>query len=263
MLPKPIRTLLWYLKRPRFYPQLVNEIVTALHKYFFAKACSRQESVAWCRAVALSMDDAMEQLVGTASVRSLEEQFPDIFTEAQKKADQCPIQMGGPGNLDLLFALAEACRAENVLETGIAYGWSSLALLLSLRHRPKARLISTDMPYPGLHNDPYVGCVVPDDLKTPWTVIPYPDRQAIPKALKSFDGTIDMCHYDSDKNWLGRMWAYKRLWKALRPGGYFISDDIGDNLAFKCFSESVGIQPIVVESDGKYVGILVKKISET
>ena len=261
MLPKPIRTLLWYLKRPHLYPQLLNEIVTILHNFFFAKTHSRQEAVAWCQAVAVSMDAAMEQLLGTAAICSIEEQFPDIFVEAQKKADQCPVQMGGPGNLDLLFALAENCDAINVLETGVAYGWSSLAILLSLKHRSGARLISTDMPYPGLQNDLYVGCVVPDDLKAPWTVIPYPDRQAIPKALKSFDGTIDMCHYDSDKSWLGRMWAYKRLWKAIRPGGYFISDDIADNLAFKCFSESVGVEPTVIKSDDKYVGVLIKKVT--
>ncbi|MHC4386805.1 MAG: class I SAM-dependent methyltransferase [Planctomycetota bacterium] len=260
MLPKPIRTLLWYLKRPRFYPQLVNEIVTALHKQFFARARSRKEAAAWCRTVAVSMDDAMEQLVGTASVRSVEERFPDVFTEARKKADQCPVPMGGPANLDLLYVLAEAFEARSVIETGVAYGWSSLALLLSLHSRPDARLVSVDMPYPGLHNDLYVGCVVPEHLRPNWKIIRYPDRQAIPKALKSFDGMIDMCHYDSDKSWLGRMWAYKRLWAALRPGGYFVSDDIADNLAFKCFSESVAVRPVVVESDGKYVGILVKKI---
>lgn len=54
------------------------------------------------------------------------------------------------------------------------------------------------------------------------------------------------------------MWAYRRLWDALRTGGYFISDDIGDNVAFRDFAKSVGVEPIIVRSDDKHVGILVK-----
>ena len=37
---------------------------------------------------------------------------------------------------------------------------------------------------------------------------------------------IDLCHYDSHKDYDARMWAYPRLWAALRSGGIFISDDI-------------------------------------
>ena len=67
-----------------------------------------------------------------------------------------------------------------------------------------------------------------------------------------------MCHYDSDKSYSGRMWTYPRLWHALRPEGLFISDDIGDNMGFADFARSVAIEPIVVRSGEKYVGILIK-----
>ena len=47
-------------------------------------------------------------------------------------------------------------------------------------------------------------------------------------------GSIDLCHYDSDKSWWGRAYAFL-LWKALKPGGLFISDDIQDNMFFAEF----------------------------
>ena len=77
--------------------------------------------------------------------------------------------------------------------------------------------------------------------------------------------TIDLCHYDSDKTYVGRMWAYDLLWDALEPGGFFVSDDIGDNDVFRVFAKSVAAEPIVVESERydanvKYVGVLRKKI---
>ena len=68
-----------------------------------------------------------------------------------------------------------------------------------------------------------------------------------------------MCHYDSDKSYDGRMWAYPILWRALRPGGIFISDDISDNLAFRDFAAQISATPTVVKFDNKYVGILLKQ----
>ncbi len=58
------------------------------------------------------------------------------------------------------------------------------------------------------------------------------------------------------------MWAYPKLWNALKPGGILISDDIHDDFAFRDFSSSVGENPIIVQTpileNAKYVGILIK-----
>ncbi|MFC1574679.1 class I SAM-dependent methyltransferase [Gemmatimonadota bacterium] len=186
------------------------------------------------------------------------EKYPEVFSEADSIARECPVEMGGPGNVDLLYWLAEHREVREAVETGVAFGWSSLALLLSMQHRASARLYSSDMPYPERENDAYVGCVVPAHLRTFWQVLRYADRDAIPRALRDLGGTIDLCHYDSDKSYEGRMWAYPLLWRALRPGGFFISDDISDNVAFRDFAAALDLESHVVETDGKYVGLLVK-----
>ena len=91
------------------------------------------------------------------------------------------------------------------------------------------------MPYPKMDNEDYVGIVIPSFLKEYWHLIRKPDRKGIISGLKMFDQPIDLCHYDSDKSYYGRSYAYPLLWNSLKEGGIFISDDIQDNFAFKDF----------------------------
>jgi len=111
------------------------------------------------------------------------------------------------------------------------------------------------MPYPNLDNDSYVGCVVPAELRSHWRILRCADREGLPRAMREL-GSLDLCHYDSDKSYEGRMWAHPLLWKALRRGGYLVSDDINDNVGFRDFALQVGVEPIIVEYEGKYIGIL-------
>ena len=76
---------------------------------------------------------------------------------------------------------------------------------------------------------------------------------------------LDLCHYDSDKYYGGRMWAYPKLWKLLREGGILISDDIENNLAFKDFSKSISKIPLIIKLPNanksykfQYIGVLIK-----
>jgi hypothetical protein len=113
-----------------------------------------------------------------------------------------------------------------------------------------------------MNNEDYVGLVVPASLHRKWELIREPDRNGLAKALKTFGGSIDFCHYDSDKSWYGRQFGYRLLWGALVPGGIFISDDIEDNLAFKEFVEARELSYAVIKHDDKFVGIVRKPYAE-
>lgn len=177
---------------------------------------------------------------------------------AKRLENYSPVKMGGSGNIDLIYELTEWIKATKAIETGIGYGWSSLAFLFSIKKRKNSLLCSTDRPYPRRDNEPYVGIVVPFELRKYWRIIPYSDRKALPRALKIYP-EIDICHYDSDKSVRGRLFAYSRLWNALRLGGILISDDIGDNLAFAYFCKVIKGKPIVVKFKARYIGILFKE----
>lgn len=154
-----------------------------------------------------------------------------------------------------MHAAVSISGAVRVVETGVAYGWSSLAILTALHGRRDARLVSVDMSYPKMNNEEFVGMVVPERCRKRWQLIREPDRHGIRKAIIAQGGEIDRCHYDSDKSWWGRQYAYPLLWDALRPGGIFISDDIQDNFAFATLIDAQGASFAVTKSQGKFVGI--------
>ena len=257
-----IMKILWYLKRPKYYGQFFIKIFRRLNLIIFNN--NENLAITWCQNKAVSTEDALLKITGKNLHKPIISLFPDVFLKAEKCANACPVKMGGPGNIDLLYYISEYLKAENVIETGVAYGWSALSILLSISKRKNARLISTDMPYPGLDNSEYVGCVIPEYLKKQWKLIDEADIYSLPKALSEFE-ELDFCHYDSDKYYEGRMWAYPKLWKSLRVGGILISDDIENNLAFKDFSESLDKEPIIVKLENsnksysyQYVGIIIK-----
>jgi len=259
-MPTFAEKLSWYLRHPVMYPVLARNAINKTRRVLFGKdylAEKRAQAESWCGERAITTAEALEKITKLKPSKTFTSQFPEIYKLSEAVAAACPVKMGGAGDLDLLYQLAEYCQARRVIETGVAYGWSSLALLLSLKKR-NGLLVSTDLPYLGLDNDLYVGCVVPDELRGNWNLLRGADRQRIPDAIR-LAGFLDLCHYDSDKSYAGRMWSYPRLWKALHSGGIFISDDIGDNMGFADFARSVGTEPIIVRSSEKYAGILIKR----
>ncbi|MEF9478181.1 hypothetical protein OWR28_11260 [Chryseobacterium sp. 1B4] len=129
--------------------------------------------------------------------------------------------------------------------------------MLSLQKR-NGTLYSSDMPYLAQDGDQYVGYVVPENLKKYWKLFRFADRESLPKIFKEVS-FFDVFHYDSDKSYYGRMWAYHQIYKRLRPGAVFISDDIGDNSAYQDFCNKMNISTTVVEYSGKYIGVFIKQ----
>lgn len=248
------KTFFGYLRRPDLYPELLRKIISNL---FNRKSAFRDKetAVSWAKENAVSQAEAISVLFKVDAI-PFREQFKNIYTEAIQIEKNCPVKMGGAGALDVIYYAAEFTQARNILETGVAYGWSSLSALTSLKKRD-GKLFSSDMPYLGQNGDAYVGCVVPDELNRHWNLSRQADRESLPKIFKE-NAVFDVVHYDSDKSYDGRMWAYRELFAHLRSGGVFISDDISDNAAFKDFCEANDIQPKIVSFEGKYVGVFIK-----
>jgi predicted O-methyltransferase YrrM len=251
-----LRTLIWYLKQPK---GIALTWLLVKRSIYASKENTSKESKEWCRQNAIDLTSALQQLfpVMKDPVVDLQAAFPEQFSYAHQKAKTSPYKMGGEGNMNLLYNVCDQTCAEYVVETGVAYGWSSLSILLSLAKRPNSILISTDMPYAKMGNEDYVGIVVSPKLKTHWKLIKESDISGLPKGLKHIPH-LDVVHYDSDKSYLGRMITYPKLYNKLRKGGIFISDDINDNLAFKHFCEKHNKQPFIVAFDNRYVGMFEK-----
>lgn len=253
-----IKTILWFLKRPKYYRQ-IPQLLKRRHNQ--EKENTREESTEWCMKNSISQIEAITKLTGETNLFTLSHLFPETMEYAQKQADTTPVKMGGEGAISLIYHIVNHLKPEKILETGVAYGWSSLAILLAIQNSRKARLISNDMPYVNQNNEDYVGTVVPGNLRNQWDLQRLPDISGIPLALKKLNHQLDFVHYDSDKSYTGRMWATPLLWNSLRPGGILMVDDINDNIAFREFCQSVQVTPVITEHLGKYAGIIKKAIN--
>lgn len=249
-----LKTFIGYLKRPDLYPELGRKIIknTVNRSNAFK---GKEKTNSWATERAVSQKEAVLKLFGI-DIDPFRTDYREALAAAEQKERACPVKMGGPGALELIYYACEFTNAKNVVETGVAYGWSSLASLLSLVKR-EGTLYSSDMPYLAQDGDQYVGYVVPEQLKKHWKLFRFADRESLPKIF-SENQVFDVLHYDSDKSYSGRMWAYGELYQHLRKGGVFISDDIGDNSAYQDFCEKNNIETTVVEYEGKYIGVFIK-----
>lgn len=257
-----IKIIVWFLERPRLYPELMRYSTRRIQEIGRDRKKEARESTALCERVQVDATTALRQIIGV-SRPPVSELFPNELATADATLRAAPVPMHGAGNLDLIYHLTDHVQATRAIETGVSAGWSSLAFLLSMTKRAGSMLVSTDMPYPGSSQaaQECVGIVVPDHMRSSWKLIDAPDRDSLPQALKLLP-EIDIAHYDSDKSYAARLWAYRQLWAALRTGGILISDDIDDNLGFFHFCGEVLLEPVVVKmpasKGSKYIGILTK-----
>jgi predicted O-methyltransferase YrrM len=257
-----LEVALFLLGQPAYYPDLWRRVRLNIGKSLLPPVMGRSADVAnrWAAAVAIDADTV--DLLAPGVRRSLAADFPAEIAAAQDMEEKYPTQKGWGGSADLIYAVCEAINAKTVVETGVAQGFSTLAMLLSVTKRG-GHVYSVDMPAVALKDTSEVGIAVPQRLRPSWSLFPYPDSVGLGKALDKID-RIDFCHYDSDKSYEGRCIAYPMLWNKLRSRGIFMSDDIGDNTAFRDFSEELGLSPIVLKSAGagasndRYVGLLLK-----
>jgi len=245
---------LWFILRPKFYLHFLSMIK---RKFFINHdtIINRRKAEAWAAKNTTSYISAFQKLGLKGDLVGLD---INTINEAQKLEKSSSFKMGGAGHINLLYDCTKLLKAQKVIETGVAYGWSSLAILKALHDVNFGKLYSVDMPYPRKNNEGDVGIVVPKYLKDNWLLIREPDKPGIIKALEKAGRKIDLCHYDSDKSWWGRHYAYPILWDSLKPKGLFISDDIQDNLYFSEFVKNKSLQFVVVKFKEKYVGLIRK-----
>lgn len=261
-LASKVETLAWYLRRPHLYREMFRRIshgrVTTA-KFWEQGARDKDAGRAWCQANISSRESVASALgLANLSFRPISELHPAEWAFAKRAEETCPVKMGGAAHLDLLYSAARALGPEVMVETGVASGWSTLAILLAMRENKKGHLYSSDMPYAKLNNEDFVGCVVPTELRDRWTLSRKPDRDVLPELLATI-GSLDVIHHDSDKSYDGRMFVYQSGWAKLRPGGLLLSDDVEDNLAFRDFARSVGRDALVLVKQGEnFAGVLKK-----
>jgi len=214
----------------------------------------RDAVAAWCSAKAESWP-AFAEAMNPVLWEETERVCAGIARDAQAKLDRLGVDLGGPGHYPLLYFLTRHLRPQTVVETGVSAGWSSQAILTALAKNGDGRLFSSDFPYFRL-KDPerYVGCVVDDHLKDRWRLLIDGDKNNLPLIARQTE-SIDLFHYDSDKTFSGREFAWRCVKERLSPRAVVLFDDIQDNFHFRDLVASCGWPYRVFAFSGKYAGM--------
>ncbi len=193
-------------------------------------------------------DRRLHEIIGTAWPCEIASEFWALWPEVMQPFEATGVQIGRgafggwgdgePGLLRAVWHLVRHLRPVNVVETGVARGFSSRFILEALERNGAGHLSSIDAP-PALKPEltAQVGAAVLDRLHHRWSYISGSSEQRLPELLRRL-GEIDLFLHDSRHTERNVSFELQQAWAALRPGGVLVVDDIDLNRAFSSFTHS-------------------------
>ncbi len=225
---RSLSSLLRNLARPGYARVIAGKV----RARFGEDDAARQRALAWYRDIRVRPVDYFAAIDPELAAETAE-----FGAKVRERAAVVSAEVGfdvdSAGRYELLYFLTRRQRPKVVVETGVAYGYSSYAFLAALaRNGDGGRLWSSDFPF-FRRADPerFVGIMVPDDLRSGWSLRTKGDGVNLPEMLAEF-ATIDLFHYDSDKSARGRSFGCGLVLPRLAESGVFLMDDIQDNAWF-------------------------------
>ncbi|WP_281194378.1 class I SAM-dependent methyltransferase [Halorubrum sp. F4] len=183
----------------------------------------------------------------------------EYLEEARREYDR----LGGDGqfggtDLDTgaaLYALVRKYQPETIVETGVCNGCSTLFLLLALHENQTGQLYSIDYPFyadeslaefksetfdgyggAAIPSDRDPGWIIPDDLRTRWTLRLGKAQEELPRLLDELP-PVEFFIHDSEHSAPCMMMEFELAWTHLAEGGWILSDDIDWNDAWRIFTQ--------------------------
>ena len=137
-----------------------------------------------------------------------------------------------------MWCLVCHLRPDDVVETGVAHGLSSRVTLEALERNGTGRLWSIDLPaLTASERRAEVGVAVPDRLRQRWAYLEGASRRRLPRLLREL-GQIELFCHDSLHSTRNVRWELTTAWRALRPGGMVVVDDVDFNWGFRQFLDA-------------------------
>lgn len=153
----------------------------------------------------------------------------------------------GGTSTSFLYGVTRAMNPEVIVETGVNSGGSSRVILDAVRRNGRGHLYSIDLPYrapwttsDGRRDGSHLpeglstGFLVPDYLRSGWTLIEGDAKVELPKLLGRLP-ELDLFFHDSEHSFQHQTFEYKAAWPRLRSGGLLVSDDTNWSNAFDAF----------------------------
>jgi hypothetical protein len=148
-----------------------------------------------------------------------------------------------------MWRIVRQMKPARVVETGVAHGFTSRVILGALARNGFGHLWSIDRPPLNPETRARVGLAVGGHHAEQWTLIRKSSRRALPALLNRL-GTIDLFLHDSLHTERNVCFELEQVWRALRPGGIAVIDDIDSNWGFDSFtSKHTGFRSLICEAE--------------
>ncbi len=162
----------------------------------------------------------------------------------------------------VLYSTIRKMKPDVVLETGVAYGYSTYMILSALNKNGRGRLISTEIKKYTFEG-PKIGILLSSIDRSRWTLVVGKPQENLDKALGMVE-KINIFIHDSDHSYKNMMFEYRRAYSKMK-GGLMMSDDIywrtGDARskrasAFLDFAKRINARPTLFPRGMKTFGVI-------
>lgn len=161
---------------------------------------------------------------------------------------------------EFLYILCKLIKPDKVIETGVAYGLSSMYILQALNENKKGTLYSIDSVFLPWQSKEMIGAAIPDHLRKNWKLILGPSSNKLRNLLNSLQ-SIDIFFHDSLHTSKNMTFEFETSWPFIKDKGFLLSDDISSNNAFYEFYTKLKLEPKILPQKsnlGSFLGILQK-----
>lgn len=190
----------------------------------------------------------LHEMVGAQWPCADAEAFADTWAKVEATMAQHGLRVGrrnygGDDDADsglarALWCLVHHLHPKEVVETGVAHGVSSRVILEALERTGGGRLSSIDLPWMTIpERRDEVAVAIPKGLRESWLFLEGTSRRRLPPLLRR-KVQIDLFLHDSIHSTRNVYWELMTAWRALRPGGVVVVDDVDFNWGFDLFLEA-------------------------
>lgn len=197
----------------------------------------------------------LSRLIGLTAPSDLTAEFWPLWRDVIRGLESKGVKVGpesfkswNDGDAALVRAiwfLTRQMRPRNVVETGVAHGVTSRVILEALAKNGSGHLFSIDHPPMEPEWRRQIGLAVDGRHIDRWTYISGSSKRKLPQ-LASQLGQIDLFVHDSLHSEHNVLFELDVAWRALRPGGAIVVDDIDTNRGFQSFTAAVSPHPFLI-----------------
>lgn len=165
------------------------------------------------------------------SLLKIKDEFMEIYDYLSRKRFEVKLTYPDDfdtelGTLFTLYSFIRVFQPEQVVETGVANGQSSFAILKAMELNNKGKLISIDI-------STKVGNLIDNELKSRWElkVLRHGTRKEFQSYIDDLE-KIDLFYHDSNHSYKWQSLEYHSSFQKLNSRGILFSDDVDLSYAF-------------------------------